>query len=131
MQQEPSAAQVRNDRIEFVTTAPPSSPFATLERRVVVTGPQEVVALAQSGDPRVLDALVPLLSDPHRAWAAEVVLAAMTGEEAKLVDSFAAQPAAWWDALGSTAQSRWQSWLDERRARLVWDAEDQIFVEAQ
>ena len=33
---------VRNDRVEFVTRRPPGSPFAALEREVVVTGPPEL-----------------------------------------------------------------------------------------
>ena len=129
MQFESNIAQVDNDLIEFVTLPPPGSPFATLERRVVVTAPPALVALAQRGDLHLLDELVPLLADPQRAWAAEVLLAAMTGQEAKIVDSFAAHPTEWWGALGQTAQARWQSWLDQRRGKLTWDSENQIFVE--
>ncbi len=129
MQFESNLTQVDNDQIEFVTLPPPGSPFATLERRIVVTASPALVALTQRGDLHLLDELVPLLADPQRAWAAEVLLAAMTGEEAKIVDSFAAHPTEWWDALGQTAQARWHAWLDQRRGKLTWDSENQIFVE--
>ena len=105
---------VRNDRVEFVTRRPPGSPFAALEREVVVTGPPELRQLAAAGDADVLDDLIDLLDDPERAWAAEVVLAAATGREAKQVDAVAARPGEWWDAVGRGAQERWRDWLAER-----------------
>lgn len=124
---ESTIAQVYNDQIEFVTLASPGSPFATLERRVVVTAPPALAALAQSGNARMLDELILLLANPERAWAAEVLLAAMTGEEAKIVDSFAARPTEWWATLGENAQARWREWLEARHDKLVWDQANQMF----
>lgn len=121
---------VQNDRVEFITMRPPGSPFATLDRRVAVTGPPELVAVAESGEVALLDELVVLLKEPERAWAAAVLLAAMTGREAKLVDAFAATPDEWWDAVGETAYERWAAWGEGARDRLVWDAETGMFVEA-
>ena len=129
MEVEAMFAAVRNDRIQLVTFRPPGSAFATLERRVVVTGPPELVKLSKTGDLRVLDQLVNLLSESDRAWAAVVLLAAMTGQEAKTVDVYAAHPDQWWDTVGSTAREYWSRWLDEEREKLVWDVEDSIFVE--
>ena len=43
-------ASVRNDRIQFATMRPPGSPFSTLERRVLLVAPPEVVTLAATGD---------------------------------------------------------------------------------
>lgn len=122
---------VKNDRVEFVTMRPSGSPFATLERRVVVTGPVELVELSRSGDVQVLDELVELLKDPDRAWAAEVLLAAMTGIEEKMVDSFAASADQWWAMVGHTAYERWSNWLRENRERLAWDSEDRMFIETK
>lgn len=130
MKHENNLDAVQNDRIEFVTMRPPGSPFASLERRVVVTGPPELVAVAESGDVALLDELVERLNDPQRAWAAAVLLAAMTGREAKLVDAFAATPDEWWGAVGETAYARWAGWLAGARDHLVWDAETGMFVEA-
>lgn len=120
---------VRSDRVEFVTMRPPGSPLPTLGRRVVVTGPAEAVKLARSGDPRVLDELVELLKEPDRAWAAEVLLAAMTRQEEDIVNSFAAKPDEWWPAVGGTAHKRWSEWLGAARGRLKWDAGEGAFVE--
>ena len=68
-------ASVRNDRIKFATMRPPGSQFASLDRRVIVTGSPELVELSASNDPQVLSYLVELLGDRDRAWAAEVLLA--------------------------------------------------------
>jgi hypothetical protein len=122
---------VRNDLVQFGTMRPPGSPFVTLERRVFVIAPPELAELAATGDPAVLDALVPLLQDPRRAWAAEVLLAAMTRNEEKIVDAWSARPDEWWDALGQGAQARWQAWLNERRGKLVWDEAERYFREAR
>jgi hypothetical protein len=122
-------AAVRNDGIKFATMRPPNSEFTSLERRVIVTGPPELVKLSASDDPQVLNHLVELLRDWDRAWAAEVLLAAMTRREDKIVDSFAATPDKWWDAVGKTAYDRWNSWLTESRSKLVWDSENKVFVE--
>ncbi len=120
---------VRNDRIGFVTARPLGSPFATLDRRVIVTSPEEAVQLSHTGDVRALDELVRLLHDPDRAWAAAVVLAALTREEEKLIESFASDPDEWWRTLGQEAQARWNAWLSEKRDALAWDPGDQAFVE--
>lgn len=120
---------VRNDQIEFLTMSPPGSQFAILERRVIVTAPPELVELSQIGDVRVLESLVKMLKEPDRAWAAMVLLAAMTREEEKMVDVFATSPAEWWDSIGKTAHERWSKWLKEKRQKLAWDVEDKVFVE--
>jgi hypothetical protein len=120
---------VRNARIGFVTARPPGSPFATLDRRVIVTSPEEAVQLSHIGDVRVLDELARLLHDHDRAWAAVVILAALTRREEKLVESFASDPDEWWRALGQDAQARWSAWLSEKRDALAWDPGEQFFVE--
>jgi hypothetical protein len=121
-------AHVRDSEIQFLTMRPPGSRFATLERRVVVTGPDELVDLARTGDRRVLDNLVDLLRQPDRAWAAVVVLAAMTGRESKLVESYATMPQQWWAALGETAHARWAAWLQQAGPHLVWDPARRVFL---
>lgn len=122
-------AAVRNDRIEFVTMRPQESEFISLERRVVVTGPAELVSLSATGNVQVLEELVNILREPDRDWAAEVLLAAMTRREEKIVDSFAATPDRWRDAVGKTAYDRWSVWLSQTKHRLVWDSENKTFVE--
>ena len=118
---------VTSGAIEFVTLQPEGSPFTTLERRVVVTGPPEAVELIDAGDVRILDALVTMLKDPARSWAAEVLLASLTRNEEKIVDAHQARPEEWWDSLGKTAYERWQRWLAENRSELVWDAGERLF----
>jgi hypothetical protein len=129
METKDSLAFARNDRIKFVTTSPADSQFATLERRVVVTGPPELVELAGKADVRVLDQLVSLLKDPDRAWAAMVLLAALTRREEKVVDAFANSPQKWWESVGKTAHDRWSKWLAGARGKLTWDRENRAFVE--
>jgi hypothetical protein len=122
---------VRNDRIEFATMRPPGSQFATLERRVIVTGPPELITLSKTGDLTALDELVKLLKERDRAWAAMVLLAAMTRREEKIVDTFAATPGEWWDSVGKTAHERWDAWLKETNGKLVWDSANKVFVEKE
>jgi hypothetical protein len=119
-------AAVRNDCIQFATMRPPDSRFATLERRVVVTGPPELVELARIGDKRV-----GILKESERAWAALVLLAAMTRREEKVVDTFATNVDSWWNSIGKTAHERWSSWINEVREKLVWDPENEVFVEKE
>ena len=113
--------------VEFATMRPPGSRFAVLERRVVVTAPEPLRELSRSGDAGVLDELVACLRDPDTAWPAEVVLAAMTGVEAKEVETFGGDPAGWWAAFGEGAHERWADWLEANRERLRWDPEAAMF----
>jgi hypothetical protein len=122
---------VCNDRIQFATKRPPGSTFTLLDRRVIVLSPAELVDLAASGDVRVLYELVRLLQDPARAWAAEVLLAAMTRREEKLVDTYAASPEKWWKEMGQTAYQRWSAWLNTAAPKLVWDGKEKAFLEKE
>jgi hypothetical protein len=129
MELEDMLESVRNNRIEFATMRPQGSNFTTLERKVVVTGPPELVNLTEVGDLRVLDELIKFLKEPDRAWAAEVLLSVMTQREEKMVDSFSASPDDWWHSVGKTAYDRWAEWLRETRESLVWDSETKAFIE--
>jgi len=126
-----SLTSVRNDRIKFVTTSSGDSPFTTLGRRVVIVGPPEVVELSRTGDVRILDELVALLRDRDRAWAAMVLLAALTRREEDVVNAFATSQEKWWESVGKTACYRWSEWLTETRGKLTWDAKNRVFVEAR
>ena len=117
---------VQNQTVQFASYRPPGPKFAVLDRLVQVTSPPAVVDLARSGDRQVLEALVGILAAPSRAWASEVVLAAMTGEEAKLVES--AVPGDFWASLGIGAQARWRDRLRKWGDRLVWDPEQRTFT---
>lgn len=123
MNLEERLAGVQNDRIAVATMRPPGSPFAELGRRVIVTGPPDLVALAHTGEPGVIDGLIALLDDPARDWAAEVLLAAMTGHEEELVASFAACPDEWGAAMGETARARWTAWWHDHRDHLPGNAD--------
>ena len=119
---------VRNDRIQFATMRPPEATLPTRGRRVVVTAPPEAVTLATRGDLAVLDELVPLLADPERAWAAEVMLAALTGHESDFVNDLQGAPEGFAGSLGKGAKDRWQTWLDGVRGTLRWDAASRQFI---
>jgi hypothetical protein len=120
---------VMNDRIEFATMRRQGSSLPTREREVVITGPPELIDLSTNGDKSLLSELVNLLNDPKRAWAAEVLLVAMTRNEQDLVNSFARISDEWWKSeLGRTASARWKKWLDMNWEKLEWDPTDKVFV---
>src|SRR5258708_38843359 len=96
---------VRNDLIKFVTTSPPGSQFATLDRQIVITGPQELVELARKGDLGVVDQLVQLLKDPDRAWAAAGFFAALTGREGSILQAFFPHSQMGWGFVWRTSKS--------------------------
>jgi hypothetical protein len=118
---------VDNKTIQFATIGDVRTGMPTIDRRVVVTGPADVVTLLSTGDVRVLQELVKLLPDPQRAWAAEVVLASLTGHEDDIVNAFAAHPDQWQDAVGRTAYGRWTEWLRSHEEALSWDHQTRIF----
>ena len=122
---------VRNDRIAFATMRAPDARLPTLQRRIVVTGPPELVELTHAGDSRVLDELVPFLQEPDRGWAAVVLLAAMTRREDDVVNAFATRPQEWWATVVQPAHARWAAWLTDARARLHWDPQEKVFTEQQ
>jgi hypothetical protein len=110
---------VLNERIQFVTFAPPDR----FLRFVAVTGPPDLLALSRVGDVAVLDALVLLLRDRGRAWAANVLLTAMTRDrfEGRDCDTYATNPAGWLRYFFPSAHRRWSDFLRGQRARLVWN----------
>lgn len=121
---------VTNEKIEFVTTRIDRAAMPAMGRRVLVTGPPEVVKLLSIGDQRVLQALVGLLLVPDRAWAAEVVLASLTRHEEDIVNAFATHPGQWQDSVGKDAYGHWNEWLKAHRGELLWDPVAQVFVES-
>ena len=70
-----------------------------------------------------------MLQNPDRAWAAFVLLAALTRRDEKIVDSFATQPNDWWNSIGKEAHGIWIAWIEKVRGNLTWDLEAHVFVE--
>jgi len=122
---------VSNDNIEFVTARSEEATLPIAQRKVVVTAPPELVELSKAGDVNVLEKLIELLPHRDRAWAAEVLLAALTGNEADIVNAFATQPNRWQESIGKNAHERWNRWLKARKGNLVWDAQAGAFVERE
>jgi len=96
---------------------------------VVVTAPAALAKMTETGSPAALPELIGLLKDPGRAWAAQVLLAALTGREEKFVDVYQGQPGQWYEVLGKTAYERWSKWFQEAKNRLEWSAADRMFIE--
>ena len=119
-------AVIRNATIQIATQRRPHSPFATLDRRVVIVAPDEAKQLAALGDPEILADLVQLLDDPERAWAANAMLASLTAHGEDIVNAYATEPANWWAALGPRARQSWQAFLAGQR--FVWDSQAHVFV---
>lgn len=119
---------VRNETIKFATFQPPGATLPTMQRKILVVAPSEAVALARSGDVSVLDRLIPLLDEPDRAWAAAVMLSAMTWHDVETVKDFDGDPEGFLRAYGRGLRERWQKWLDGSRGTLEWDESFHRFV---
>jgi hypothetical protein len=117
----PELLAIRNDNIKFITSRPPGATLPTRGRQVEIIGPSEALAIVKRGDIAVLDELLPMLEDRDRIWAAEVMLAALTGEDTDLVNDFARAPQEFIDNFAEAAPDRWKRWLAEYRPRLSWD----------
>jgi len=131
MQQPPTEADlqmIRNDTIKFGNYRPPEATLPTRGRKIMILGPADAVRLAHSGDLHVVDSLVPLLADPDRAWAAEVMLSAMTGHDSDLVLDYESNAGDFLKDFGHGLEDAWKKWLAEFRDRLQWDDKFHRFV---
>jgi hypothetical protein len=114
--------------ITFVTTMADADPSMPRGRQVVVAGPPAVMDLLAAPDVTLLAALVANLHEPATAWPAEVVLAALTGRDADIVDAFARSPNEWLATLRESAEQAWRAWLTAHRASLVWSPAKRRFT---
>ena len=119
---------IRNDAIQFANYRPPGATLPTRGRKIMIIGPPEAVRLARSGDLHLIDRLLPLLADPDRAWAAEVMLSAMTGHDSDLVLDYEKEPSEFFKDFGEGLEQAWQKWLAEVRDKLQWDDTVHRFV---
>jgi hypothetical protein len=122
------ASRLRSAPISFVTTMADAHPSMPRGRQVVVTGPPAVMDLLAAPDVALLAALVANLREPATAWSAEVVLAALTGRDAEIVDAFAQSPKEWLATLRESAEQAWRTWLAAHRASLVWSPAQRRFT---
>lgn len=118
---------VYSDRITYVTVRPPGAGTVVLERRVRITGSPSMKTLSETGDPNILHALKDLMREDGRAWAAHVLLSAMTGADAATIEIFAADPAGWLQNFRGRHLAEWESWLKQAGDSLIWDPEQHIF----
>jgi hypothetical protein len=121
---------VDNTTIQFVSYRPSGSVFALLDRKIGITGPAAVLNLVEEADPNLLTALIDLLKDPQKAWAAAIILTALTGGDGKVVESFSGRPEKWWEAIGTNAYGYWKNWYQENKNNLQWDKSKKIFAAA-
>ncbi|HKE48698.1 MAG TPA: hypothetical protein VKB52_11585 [Rhodanobacteraceae bacterium] len=121
-------ALLRATPVDFATTSSPGGTGTPAQRRVVVAGPQAVLDLIATPTLDLLDALIAALGDAATAWAAEILLAALTGREAEIVDAFARMPDAWVATQREAALAAWSAWLARERDRLEWSGREGRFV---
>lgn len=117
---------IRNDNISYGTYTPPGDRGKAppgLYRKVMVVAPPEAVELIRSGNMRAFDAIVPMLDDPDRNWAAYVMLAALTEHGSPNVIAFEKAEYFKGTVGERDARKEWEAWLAKYRARLQWDAQ--------
>lgn len=121
-------SSIDNQNIQFATMRPPGSAFATLERKVVIIAPKAAVNLTKIDDAALIPALIELLQNSQKAWAAEILLTAITGGDGKIVESFSGSSDEWWDNVGQNAYGKWHNWHQENKENIVWSKSEKIFV---
>ena len=122
------ASLLKNTPISFVTTAANANSNMPRGRQVVVTGPPAVMDLIAGPDVTLLAALVANLREPATAWSAEVLLAALTGRDADIVDAFARSPDDWLARLREQAEEAWRAWFAAHRTSLAWNPAQRRFT---
>jgi hypothetical protein len=90
--------------------------------RIFIINPPQAYRLSNFNDQKILDALVGLLDDPNRAWAAHVTLAKMlgiTGISSKIDQT---TPNQWWELEGKTqkAKQEWTQYLQNVKPSMIW-----------
>lgn len=124
---QPLLKSVTNKTIQFASYSPERSTFAVLERNIIVTGPDSVLQLMKAGDIAILTSLIDLLKDSTKAWAAEIILTALTAGDGKVIESFAGDPKKWWEAAGANSYTYWDSWYKKNQDVIEWNNETQKF----
>jgi hypothetical protein len=99
---------------------------------VVVTGPPPIETMTYEPTRRTIESLVELLSVERLGWSAQVVLAALSGDELdeKTVAEHARHPQDCSISDGELAQARWQSRLANEAAPL-WKRVDGLHCSSQ
>jgi hypothetical protein len=119
---------VNNKTIQFATYRPSGTKTALLERKIKVTGPDSVLTLMLQADVDLLPALIDLLKDSTKAFAAEIILTALTDANGKTIEAFSGNPEEWWKTLGVNAYQHWNNWYEKTKKSIEWDKSKKIFV---
>jgi len=120
---EPLLKSVNNKTIQFASYSPERSAFAVLERNIIVTGPDSVLQLLQAGDTAILPSVIDLLKESTKAWAAEIILTALTAGDAKVIESFNDDPQKWWETVGANSYAYWNSWYIKNKDSIEWNSD--------
>jgi hypothetical protein len=91
-------------------------------KRVFILNPSKLYRLSNINDLKVLDALVDLLDNRDRGWAAHITLCKMLGLDGLGSDLFQTPPNQWWELEGKTqkAKQEWTQYLQEVKPTMVW-----------
>jgi hypothetical protein len=119
---------VDNKTIQFVSFRPSGSAFALLDRNIKIVGPSAVLNLVEKANIALLPALINLLKDPEKAWAAAIILTSITGADGKLIESFSNEPGKWWESIGVNTYEHWNNWYLENKNNIQWDRSKKIFA---
>lgn len=92
------------------------------EVRIFIISSTNVYKLSYSNDPRVLDALINLLDNPDRAWAAYVTLSKMMGINGLSSKVDKITPNQWWELEGKTqkAKQEWVQYIQTVKPSMIW-----------
>ena len=100
---------LHNQTIQFATYMPSGSRFVSLGRKITILAPEEAVKIA-SGGSQIIPALINLLHDEERDWAANVILASISEQDALRVSVYASNIEEWKETQKEADIRYWEKW---------------------
>ncbi|MDH7460666.1 hypothetical protein QEG73_05230 [Chitinophagaceae bacterium 26-R-25] len=121
MSWQPFLDSVDNKTIQFVTHQSSGSQFAVIGRSVDVVAPDAVLHLVREADINLLPALINLLKDSSKAWAAEIILSSLTAVDGKIIESYQTNVKEWWENIGVNEYQHWNNWYLKNKNNIQWN----------
>jgi hypothetical protein len=101
--------------------------YITQEPSIRIVSPPQAVQLSKVGDVLLLYELTELLDNKDRGWAAFILIAQMTNNDSRVLNS---NPEKWWKEQGINGREkkRWSGFLKSVGKDLYWNPNKNYFM---